>query len=164
MATDGVLSIQVQDADNEVTSIDIPFTNSDNLLASILAWAAGLLSLLDLVIDVKMNKAKICLAIPLPGGVKASPVAGAEIERTGLIGFDTPGVFSSYSEDIAGFAYAKFVGNNINLADTDVSAYVDYVRLVQHNTQGTDRDANILGVVKKGKKTFRKHRKSTSRS
>jgi hypothetical protein len=164
MAINGVLSVQVQDADKEKTSFQIPFSNSTSLLADILAWAAGLLSLLDVIIDTKELKAKICLSIPIPGGVKATPAAGAEIERTGLIGFDTPSVFSNYSEDIPGFAYAKFVGNTIPLADTDVAAYVDYVRLVNHNCQGTDRDGNVLGVVTKGEKTFRKHRKSTARS
>jgi hypothetical protein len=164
MSIMGTLSVQVEDADKEVTSLDIPFINSTSLLADILAWAAGLLSALDLVIDAKQNKAKICLSIPLPGGIKATATAGAEIERTGLIGFDTPSVFSSYSEDIPGFAYSKFVGNNIDLANAQVSAYVDYVRLANSNTQGTDRDGNVLGVVKKGKKTFRKHRKSTARA
>lgn len=163
-AIDGVLSIQVMDADTEKTSMDIPFVNSTGLLADIVSWATGLLTALDVVVDVQLMKVKVCLSIPIPGGAKSSPVAGAEIERNGLIGFATPAVVSNYSENIPGFAYSKFVGNKINTADTAVSAYIDYVRLANSNTQGTDRDGNILGLSTKAVKTFRKHRKSTARS
>lgn len=163
-AVSGVVSYQIKDADHEPTSLDIPFTTSTGLLADIIAWIVTITPALDLVVDGQILKIKVSLLIPLPGGLKSAPTAGAENERTGLFSMTASGTPNSYGEDIPSFASIYFTGNQIDLANTNVASFVGLLTSVSNNTRVTDRYGNNLTGVRNAIKTFRKHRRALRRA
>jgi hypothetical protein len=160
-----IASFRLKDADGE------PFTwpyysvyDDTNTIADLGTDLIGLGTLLDAVTDGQIVRNRVVVQFALDAGYKAAPVTGSEIERTGLLGFPLVGLLGkSYSQDIPSFAYSKFTGNAINLADADVIAFNAYMSgssplLAYDNTWGYR-----LGAVQSGRKSFRKHRGSTKR-
>ncbi len=152
-------SFHVIDADGEKVSNVLWKQYPDTTtLATVQSTADTLGGLMDAVLDGKLFKIRICLEFQ-PTGVKSDAVAGSEIERTGLVQFDTSALLRNFSVDLPAFAASKFLGNKINLADTDVSTLLS--TLISGGW--ADPFNNTLSEVLTGVKTFRKHRKQTKR-
>jgi len=161
-----IASFRLKDADGE------PFTwpyyasyDDTNTIADMGTDLIGLGTLLDAVTDGQIVRNRVTVQFALDGGYKSAPVSGSEIERTGLLNYPLVGLLGkSYSQDVPSWAYSKFVGNAINLADSDVIAFNAYVSgsspfLGYDNTWGYR-----LGTVLSARKSFRKHRKQTKRT
>lgn len=156
-------SVSILDADGNVRSVPLYFDyDSGASLSSILAYCAVTLTMLDAIIDGQIVKQSIALDIALPSsGIKTTPVAGSNVQESGLITFltDAP-VKRSFGQDLPAFAQSKFVGKVINLGDSDVSDWVDRFTATGTTLLGTNQDflAHLLSAPK-GVKTFRKQRR-----
>jgi len=163
-AVSGLISYQIQDNDQEITSFDIPFLNSTGLLADIIAFIGTMTPAVDLVTDGAIRKIRVSLLIPIPGTPKTTPALTAENERTGLFTMSASGTPNAYGLDVPAFAAADFVGNQVSLTATDVSSFAALLTATTSNTKVTDRYGNPLTGVRRATKTFRKHRKALSRA
>ena len=150
------VSIQLVDADGTPKAFDIPIKFSDAVatLASLTAWIAGLITVLDPTIDVKVNKARVCLSIPLPGGIKATANASSINERTALFTMSPEAGAPAYGVDVPGYLPSLFAGDTVPLAGA-TSTLLAYLETVSGTIVATDRYGNALQSVKKAKKTFR---------
>lgn len=162
----GLASIQVVDSRGEITSMDFPFqyTVGTSTLANIVSWIQGLGVAVDLVVDGQITKIRVSLLIPLPGGIKTTPNAGSDNEKTGLITWDVVGSVNAYGVDLAGIQNSRLTGNQVNLSDTDVAALNTYLSTVTTGIVGTDRYDNALSAPRRGSLTFRKHRRALRRA
>jgi len=162
---DYILSTSVMDADKEVAATPLyGFTSDATTLAQVVTDAQAVQGLIDPILDGQIVKSVFNLIVPLAGGIKATPVAGSEIERTGLFNWTVNGSIYDYAIDLAAFAAAKFIGNAIDTGDADVSAFIDAIIAGMTHLAFTDKYGNDVEANRNARKTFRKHRKSTSRT
>jgi hypothetical protein len=157
MAIVGNVSWQIQDADGDVGSLEIPFTNSTNSLTDILAWiTTHMTPAIDVVTDGKVRKIRLSILVTLPGGLKANPVAGSEAQRSGLYTLDCTGTPNAFALVVPAQAASTFSANDIDDADADVSAFEALLTSAVSNTRPTDKYGNVLASVRTSRKTFRK--------
>lgn len=165
---ESLISAQVVDGDGEVTSTEQPFffDTATATFAQVVTWIQGWGAALDLITDGKITKLRVSITIPLPSGIKTAAVANSDNEKTGLFTMNANGTTNAYGDDVPAFPAAKFTGNQINLADAQVAAYVTYITTPTATTliTPTDRYGNQLLSVKRGRKTFRKHRRALARA
>ena len=150
------VSIQLVDADGTPKAFDIPIKYSDAVatLVSLMAWIAGLISVLDPTIDVKVNKARVCISVPLPGGIKATPNAASINERTALFTMSPEAGAPAYGVDVPGYLPSLFSADTVPIAGATASLLA-YLETPSGTIVATDRYGNALQSVKKAKKTFR---------
>lgn len=162
----GLASIQVLDSRGEIASADFPFsyTVGTSTLANIISWVQGLGAAVDLVTDGQITKIRVSLLIPLPGGIKTSPNAGGDNEKTGLLTWDATATPNAYGTDIPAIMNSQLSGNQINLGAAAMSALVLYLETAATGIIGTDRYENALSSVRRGSLTFRKHRRALRRA
>lgn len=161
-----ILSYTLQDADGERTAFPYYATVSDaDSLATLQGESDAYATLLDAITDGQIVKQRLIVEFPVTGGLKGAPVAGSEIERTGLFTYPlTALVGKVFSQDIPAFKYTLFVGNKINLMDLDVAAWTG-ASIFSGSTPGQNNLwSSTLQAVRTGRKTFRKHRKQTERT
>ena len=164
-----VHSVTIQDAKGERTSIPIymAYDPAVETLTSIAAYMSVTLGALDSVTDGQIVSHSLSLNGVMPtGGIKTAPVAGSDTEETGLLTFLTNSPTKrAYGQDIPAFAQAGFVGGKIDLAQTDVAAWVTRALATGGTFQFTNQDfLAFLASVRSGNKTFRKHRRAAKRS
>jgi hypothetical protein len=152
----GQISIQLVDADGTAKAFDQPFRYDDATatLANLLAWASGLGVSLDTVTDGKITKIRMCLSVPLPGGIKAVANANSVNERTGLITFLASGTPNAFGVDVPGYLPSLFAGDAIPDAGA-TAAFEAYLDTPSTTIVATDRYGNPLAARKSAKKTFR---------
>lgn len=150
------ISIQLVDADGTPKAFDIPIKYSDAVatLASLAAWVAGLISVLDPTIDVKVNKARVCISLPLPGGIKTTPNANSINERTALFTMSPEAGAPAYGVDVPGYLPSLFSADVVPVSGA-TAAFLAYLETPSGTIVATDRYGNALQSVKKTKKTFR---------
>lgn len=163
---DAIASVQVLDGTNEVTSFDQPFKFDTTVttFANLTSWIQGLGASIDTISDGQVTKLRVSILIPLPGGIKSAPVAGSDNEKTALFTMAATGTPNAYGDDVPAAAPAIFTGNQVNLANAGVAAFVAYVTTVATGITPTDRYANALSGVRHALKTFRKHRRALRRA
>lgn len=130
------------------------------LAASAQAWAADL----DAVTGGKIVKLSAILLPGVPGGLKAAPLAGSRVEQTGVINFQDATTGHRFGMAIPSIADSKIVGGKINLSDAAIQALVVLITTAT-GTQAFATPARqvITGAVD-AILSFRKRRKSLSRS
>lgn len=160
----GVISTQIRDSRTEVTSYDQPVKFADtNTLAAIVTAVQGFGASVDTITDGQLTKIRFCLFVPLPSGIKSSPVAGSDNEKTGLATWDVAGSANSYGVDTPAIPNSLLTGNQII---TGTGAYAAFISLLQSvgTLDFTDRYGNSLGVPGHAVLTFRKHRRALRRA
>src|ERR1700693_2537024 len=104
-----IVSLRIKDAVGVVKAYEeyVSYDTATATLATIAAAAAGVATNLDPVTDGQIVSLGIKLYQALPGGLKGAPVAGSDIEETGLFTFNTsaPGG-KVYSIDVPAVAQA----------------------------------------------------------
>jgi hypothetical protein len=163
-----VHTIVMQDAKGERTSIPIYMRYDSGVatLSSIAAFLSGNITTLDAITDGQIVASSLSLQYALPGGIKSAPVADCDVEETGLITYVTNSPTKrAFAEDIGAFAQDKFVGGKIDLAQTDVAAWVTRATGSGGTFEFTNQDfLALLATARSGVKTFRKHRRAAKRT
>jgi hypothetical protein len=122
----------------------------------------GLVSNVLANLDGEIIQAAISFLLPIS---PAGAASGSEIEKTALFTFSLEDSLYAWGLDIAAFAASKFIGNAVDLTDTDVAALVTYLTSsYAHGVRFIAPTGIPLLEVKRARKTFRKHRKQTART
>lgn len=160
MAVQAVLvSFTVQDADGDRASIPIYglYDDATATLSSLAAWVAARAAQLDAVTGSKILSESITLFPALPGGLKGAAVAGNDVERYAHLTWDTASSpVRAYGQDLPGAKDAVFTGDIVNVAQTDMAAWITGIAPPYGTvTPTTERFVFGLTTVRKGTKEFR---------
>lgn len=158
-----VYSFQVTDADGNVTAVTVYAKHASATLAQLQTWGQDLSEVIDGALDGKVTKAGLLVDLTV-GDVKAEPVAGSNIQETGLITFDCASTPYNFSLDFPAYLKDGFDGKSIDQDNAAFQALRDYLITASNTIIGTDRYANSLVSVARARKTFRKFRKQASRA
>ncbi len=153
-------TVTLQDADGDQASVPlyVQYDDATATLSALAAYMAARVAELDAITDAQIVKQALQIQGSLPGGIKVAPVAGSDVERTGLITFNllTP-AGKAYGMDLPGFKTSKFTGDAINLADADVAAWVTAMTTLGGTMNHlNDLWSSTLASARKGTKSFRK--------
>lgn len=162
-----ILSLTVEDGDGEIFAVPIYGTAADTAtIANLITGIGTLANLVDDVIDGKIVRVGLRLDLSLPAGLKGSAVAGSEVERTGLYNFSAINTKYDAAIDVPAMALSTLVSgsNTIDPANAAVTALVGELVTSSGSIDWTDKYGNSLDALKNARKTFRKHRRSTSRN
>lgn len=163
---EAIASLQEIDSRGEITSYDQPlkFDTAVTTFANLISWLQGLGVAVDTITDGAITKIRISLLIPLPGGIKATPTAGTDNEKTGLFTMSASGTPNAYGDDVPGIKNSVLVGNAVDLTNAGVAAFVAYITTVATGITPTDRYGNALVSARRANLTFRKHRRALRRA
>lgn len=162
MATQAIIvSYSIVDADGDRASMPIYglFDDSTATLSSIVAWAAARAAQIDAILDGQIVAENLTIYPTLPGGLKTSPNAGSDVEKTALFTWGLGGIAASHSQgmDIPAFLPSKFVGDAVNTVDTAVAAFVTGILPPFGTVTPTNEDwSSGLYSLRKAVKSFRK--------
>jgi hypothetical protein len=151
LGTEGaILSYLMADPGQTITQV---FTAYDT-------WVADV----DAIIDGQITLGRVDLLAALPGGLKGSPTAGGRIEQTGNIGFSVHGTSHRYNQVLASFASSKLSAGKINLADTDVAAFITVLTSAALSGWYANQTSQQLNALLDAFLSFRKRRRQLDRS
>ena len=158
-----ILSTEVLDILGVSTShaifIDVPDATT---VAQLVAYAQAYEAVLDPITDGQPTAGHITVRFT-PSGVKSSPNASSEVEKTGL--FNYAQAASQYSQgiDVPAIADATIVSGRIDLTNTDIVAWRDFVLATLTGVHAVSKFDNDLTALRDALITFRKHRRAENR-
>lgn len=117
------ISYSVLDADGDVATLPIKVKAESHTIAQIQEAAQDLAVLLDTILDGQLTGIAVTLDADLPGGLKASPVAGSENQRGALFSFSLDGSPYRHSVRLPAFKEGMFSGKEVDVLDPDVVAF-----------------------------------------
>lgn len=152
--------ISILDADGDVSSMEIKTVAGAETLAQLTQYAQDMAVLIEPLTDGAITEIRLVVAIPLPGGLTAIPVANCEVQKGALFTFTASGTAYKHSIRIPAFVPAKFSGKNVNSADADVIVF-QTAMLAGLNIGGTviqpsDKYENDLLAVSSAVKSHRR--------
>jgi len=136
------------------------FNAATATLADLLTWADDMALDLDAITGAQVISESLTIYQTLPGGLKGAPVAGSDVEQTGLFTFPLTNLPSKvFTYDVPGLSDALAVSDSIDLADGDVIAFTGLIGNAVGATIVPTNDiwSTYLDEVIKGKVSFRKH-------
>ena len=80
MALGFELYVRIRDEDGDASTMTLKFPDSLTV-GDITDYAGAFLPLLDAVINGKIEAAGVCLAVSLPGGLKAAPINNTDVQQ-----------------------------------------------------------------------------------
>jgi len=137
--------------------------NDADTLAQIATVAADYCAVLGAIIGGEGLDFQVKIHLPTTG-LPVSAVAGDEAEKTGLFAFDQSNSTYVSSVDVPTIDEGKIVNGKINLADTDVAAWVSWIGTGHTNVRPVSKYSNNLNGLESAAITFRKHRRSLNRT
>jgi len=155
----GTLSMTVQDIDgNEKSFVDyFKFDDATATLTTLFSAIGVEIGNFDGVTDGKVVNAAMTIDVTLPGGLKADPETGSNVQEAANLTFNTPAPGGlTYTQTIPAFIQAGFTGGVVNELWPAVDAWLTQVTVAGTITSEDDRRAYVLTDFKRGKKTFRK--------
>lgn len=126
-----------------------------NTLGDIQTWVTAVAPLLEPLLDGKQASVTAKFTFNLPAGLKASPVAGSDVERGGLLTCSVNGSKYAHSLSIPALKEALFSGDAVLVANADIVAFFNYISAIQGGVIASDKYGNVLSAIRKGKKNFR---------
>jgi hypothetical protein len=160
----GHVSLQLLDALG--VTVSAPFyTNIDDTktIAQLMTQAGNLASAVDPVTDSQITQISVQIIGTIPGGLKTSPAATAENERTGLLNFSQTGSPYKYGVDIPAIADSKIVNGKIDLTDGDITFLITLLTSAGTVFSYVSTAIKTLVRLIDALLSFRKHRKAESR-
>lgn len=119
---------------------------------------------LDAMTSAQIVSGTISIEPAVAGGWKDAPEAGSRVEQTANFNFLNAVTKYKYGINIPSLDNTKIVGNQINLADTDVAAFVAEVIAGFTNGNFVNTGIHILTALADAFISFRKHRKQVNRA
>ena len=164
MANPSLLTCEVIDALGVTTSHTI-FINppAATTITQLQTFANDYAGVLDSIIDGQITALTAKITLTLPGTIKTSPVAGSEVERTGLFNMSQSGSKYKQGVDVPTLAAAVIVNGKIDLTNAQVLAYLAFLEAVTVGISVVSKFVNSLTGLVDALITFRKHRKLENR-
>jgi len=160
----GHLSLQILDSLGVVASAPYYMEFSDaDALSDINTALEAYVSAVDGVTAGQIVAASLVVSVPLPGGIKATPVAGSEVERGGLFNFSQENIKYKFGILIPAIKSTLIVNGKINLADALVTTFLNLQTAIGGFAVPVSTAANVFIALKDALVTFRKHRKAENR-
>lgn len=165
-ASKGHLSVSYRDEKRAITSVPYFFNSSSGLLADMLTAANTFLTDLDAVTDSVIVKSSLVIPVVLPGGLKATPTAGADNEDAALIDFVVSGSTNAYSIAYPAFIAAGFLSAYPKFVDFTGAVGTLMTDMITGMTgfAPSDRYYNDITAKISGINAFRKHRRAVARA
>lgn len=156
MAVNQIL-FRLQDGESDVKRATLPFYVPTGLtLAQYQAFADTAAPVVDDVTGSKIAEIDLNVALTVPGGVKASPIANTVNERGGLIGMETAGQFND-SVRIPNILWSIMTGDSFSLADPAIAAFTLLLTAGDGVVFPRNRDGFVWeGTGLYGKKSFQR--------
>lgn len=155
------------DGNNVPWSIPQWAHSSTGLLADMQLNAAAYLPVLDAITQDVIHKAELVVPITLPGGLKASAVAGTNNEVGALIRESATSPGDTFSFWYPNWIPAGFQTAHPNLVNTvdggPVQAFLAFLIGTNNNTNYTDEDYHNLVALLNATKSTRKQRRALGR-
>jgi hypothetical protein len=158
------LSVQLTDALGVTASVPYYLSIADTQTVAELNTAmAAILTDLDPVTGAAIANATVNISVTLPGGIKATPAAGSEVERGGLFNWSQLGIKYKFGVLVPALKQSVIVNGKINLADAAVSTWNALMSTVGGDVSWVSTGFHDLEVLRDALIVFRKHRKAESR-
>lgn len=119
-------------------------------LASIVTKVSAMAGEVEVMVDGQILKGTTSIEFPLTAG-KGSPVANCEVEKGALFTFNVAGTTYAASFFVPTFKPTLFVGNEVNVADAGVAAF-----LTNMLANWFDKYDHDITSLKRAVKRFRK--------
>ena len=132
-------------------------------MADAVTDAQALCAAVDATLDAKVESCRITIDYR-PNDMKASPTSTSRVEQTGVVNFSNDTTARKQGVVLPGLKNAAIVNGKLNLADTAVAALIALIKSA--GTSGTwanfafQQLVDVLDAIL----SFRKHRKSLSRT
>jgi len=148
-----------------VTATSVAYLQADStgtgasLVGAAQTWATDL----DAVTAGKITELRVTILAALPGGLKANPVAGSEVEKTGVLNFTADESPHRFGFIIPAIKAGAIAAGRIDLSNADVRALVNLLTAATGTTQYANAANQIITGFADALLSFRKHRKQLAR-
>lgn len=151
---DTLLSMAVVDADGDSKRVQV-FLPAATTQAAIVTFSDSFSALLDAVIDGQITDISYTISVPVPGGLKASPVANSEVQKGALFSFLNASRYK-WGQYIPTWIPANFTGDEVDLEATGVAAFLAAYTAGLAGTNPTNGYSDDLTSLAGNRKAFRK--------
>lgn len=160
-----IVSVGLLDALGVPVSFDLYVLVDDAVnVGTLVSWSDEFLPVLDAVTGSQITSITVKQDLPLPGsGIKTTPDAASENERTGLFNFSQATVKYKDGVDVPGLKESLIVDGKIDLTASAVTDWVAFVTTTADTIQPVSKFQYALVALKDALISFRKHRKAESR-
>jgi len=121
------LGYTLLDAKGKKATTGVKIDSASYTLAQIAEFASEFGDLLDNITECKVIECTAYISLTPGASLKASPVAGSDVEEGGLFTFSVAGSAYVESINVPGLVQGKFTNTVVNTADTDIDAFVDAI-------------------------------------
>jgi hypothetical protein len=151
------INFRLQDAESDTRRATLPLYVPTGLtLAQYQTFADTAAEVVDNVTGSQITDIDLNVALALPGGLKATPVANSLNERGGLVGMETAGQFDD-SVRIPAILWSIMDGDSFLLTDTAIAALTLLLTAGNGVVFPRTRDGFVWeGTGLYGKKSFRR--------
>lgn len=165
MATPTIFSFTIEDAKgvkathNIFTSYDGATTTVNGLITALNTYGG----VLDAITDGQIIDTRLIIPLAPDGAWKTAPVAGSNVEQTGLFNFSQAGSKYKQGEDVPAISASVLVGGRINLTNADIISWLSALTGGLGTVGVVSKFANDLVALVDALVTFRKHRRQLDR-
>jgi hypothetical protein len=136
--------------------------NDASAISTLSTFAQGFASTLNAATGGVIDEIRLCLIIPLPGGIRSSPDANVDITQTGTFNFNDGTPYAS-ALVVPALGDTLISGGQINLADQAVTDLVTWWTTVHSTHQIVSKPFHNLVTLVDGLFSFRKRRSAIAR-
>jgi hypothetical protein len=161
---EGTLSAELHDAigvpASHIQYLSIPDTVT---VANLHTLVNGYVGVLDPITGAQIDKMIVKITLPF-SGAKSAPIAGSEVEKTGLFNFEQAGSFYKFGIDVPAIAASVLNSQGlIDLTNTNIQNWITFLGTVTAGVTFVSKFINALVALLDALISFRKHRKQESR-
>jgi len=147
MAAVDLISYTVVDVAGTRSQVHL-YAPSGSTVAQLQALSDEVVAALDEIIAGQVISANLNLALTLPGTLKLTPLAGHYVQMGANFGFNALGTAYRHSIRVPSILESLVVGDEVDLTDADVTAFVDAIVDPAATTKPSDRHgADLTGVI-----------------
>jgi len=151
------INFRLKDGESDLKRATLPlYVPTGHTLAEYQAFATAAAPVIDDTTGSQITDIDLAVALTVPAGLKASPVADTVNERGGLLGMDTAGQFND-SVRIPNILWTIMTGDSFSLADPAIQALTLLLTAGNGVVFPRNKDGFVWqGTGLYGKKSFRR--------
>lgn len=157
-------SVGLQDYLGVSTTHDIFLNVPDSTtLASLTTILTGYQDLVDVISGGLITKTYLRVTIPNSETNKTDPVAGDEVEKTGLFNFSQSATPYKFGVDVPAIAETLITNGKIDLSASAITTWIAWLTAAHSGVQAISKFLYTLTGLVDALISFRKHRKAENR-